>query len=74
MLRRNEETVFLIPLVVLSGKILSRDELSVEHSFTSLVLTVGNVDSLQNRIHELTIFFIRRNLQTDSLSRIHNTV
>ena len=74
MLRRNEEAVFLIPFVVLSGKILARDELSVEHSFASLVLTVGDIDSLQNRIHELTIFFIRRNLQSEELRSIGKTV
>ena len=74
MFRRNEEAVFLIPFVVLSGQVLSRDELSVEHSFASLVLTVGNVDSLQNRIHELTILFIRRNLQSEELCSIGKTV
>ena len=74
MLRRHEEPVLLVPLVVLSGKILTRHELGIEHSVARLVLSVGDVYGLQNRVHELAVLLVRRNLQAQELGSVGQAV
>ena len=59
VLRGDVETVLLVPLVVLAGKILTRNKLRVEHRVRSLVLLVGPVDGLKDDIHELVVLRIR---------------
>ena len=74
MLRGDVETVLLVPLVVLAGKILSRNKLRVEHRVRSLVLLVGPVDGLKDDIHELVVLRIRVYSKAEELGGVGEAV
>ena len=74
MLRGDVETVLLVPLVVLAGKILTRNKLRVEHRVGGLVLLVGAVDGLQNDVHELVVLRVRADGKSQELSGVGKTV
>ena len=74
VLGRHIVAVLLVPLVVLPGKVLARDKLGVEHRVRSLVLAVGAVDGLEDRVHELVVLRIRADRQAKELSRVGKAV
>ena len=74
VLRGDVETVLLVPLVVLAGKILSRNKLRVEHRVRSLVLLVGPVDGLKDDIHELVVLRIRAYSKAEELGGVGEAV
>ncbi len=74
VLRRHIVTVLLVPLVVLAGEVLAGNELSVEHRVRSLVLTVGAVDGLEDRVHELVVLRVRADRQAKELGGVGEAV
>ena len=74
VLRRDVEAVLLVPLVVLAGKVLARNELGVEHRVGGLVLLVGAVDGLQDDVHELVVLRVRADGKSQELSGVGKTV
>ena len=74
MLGRHEVSVLAVPVVVLSGKVLAGDELGVEHCLLRAVLAVGDVDGLEEIVHELLVFVVGRNLESEELRGIGQAV
>ncbi len=70
----HEIAVLLIPLVVLGGEVLGRDELGVEHRIGGAVVPVGNVDGLEDRVHEVAVLGIRGDLQPEELGSLGQAV
>ena len=74
VLVRYEIAVLLVPLVVLGGKILCRNELGVEHCIRSTVLAIGDVDGLKYHIDKLSVSRVRRNLESEEFGCLGQTV
>ena len=74
MLRGNEVSVSLVPVMMLHGKVLRRHEFGVKHTLTCPVFLVADIDSLENCISELLVFIVRVYLNSEKLSCVSKPV
>ena len=74
VLGRHVESILPVPVVVLSGEVLARDEFGVEHRIRGPVLPVGLVDGLEDSVDELVVLGIGADGQSEEFGRIRQAV
>ena len=74
MLRGNEITVSLVPIMMLHRKVLGRYELRVEHTVTCPVLLVTDIYRLKDNIRKFLVIIVRTHLDSKELGSVGKSV